>query len=388
MRRIFLFVAIMVCLIELNAANPLYEQFRFGGFQAGYFDTVLYDSDFEYAEFGYEGHKPVFVQIWYPTDTETKPQYLQFGDFLKVADHTGFEVVSEQLQVHYREMLIRDVISYNLLSGDSNVFPGYSYDDILLLLEKTETRSIYKKPDSLTGFPVILYHHGSQSAPFENYLMAEYLASHGFVFIAAGFHLPFPNIIFGLKPFNKIVNDEEQKAVNFILDYAKTVCAGSKIFFAGHSLGAQMGWRSLASSSAINGFISLETTLEFKNDSAGIVEYWPELWQKLKVEKPSYPFPVMLCAATGTAKSFPFFADVDSPWLKFVSAPERFEHNAYTSVFYLRCSLDSNVIQNDLKLLKDRMKIYAKHLDVIKMFLDDILNNNIAKGTEVLLIGD
>ncbi len=388
MRRIFLFVAIMVCLIELNAANPLYDQIRFGGFQSGHFDTVLYDSDFEYAEYGYEGHKPVFVQIWYPIDAEIKPQYLQFGDFLKVADHTGFEAVSEQLQMHYREMLIRDVISYNLKSGDNNVFSGYSYDDILLLLEKAETRSISKKPDSLTGFPVVLYHHGSQSAPFENYLMAEYLASHGFVFIAAGFHLPFPNTIFGLKPFNKIVKDEEQKAVNFMLDYVKTVCAGSKIFFTGHSLGAQMGWRTLGNSSEINGFISLETSLEFKSDSAGIVEYWPELWQKIKVEQPSYPFPVMLFAATGAAKSFPFFAEVNSPWLKFVSAPERFEHNAYTSVFYLRCSLQNNVIQDDIKILLDRMEIYTKHLDIIMMFLDEILNNNIAKGTEVLLIGD
>lgn len=374
--------------IQLMADNSVYDFMNLGIYKVGYSDTIIYDTDYQYADYGYKGNKPFFIQIWHPVQVAETSPFMVFGDFLTNKPELQLSAVVEELIAQYRAMLIRDAVVLNLATGDSNEFQNFSFEEILSLLENTETRSIKKKVISGSGFPVIVYHHGSQSAPFENYLMAEYFASHGFMFLAASFHLPFSNTIFGLKPYDKLINGEEEQALKFVIEIAASLTSGSDIFVAGKSWGAQIGWRALDGMSLVRGFISLETTLEFKNDYIDIKEYWPEMWQKLAVESPEYPFPVMLCAATGKEEEFPLFSKVKAQHLLFVPTHERFEHNAYTSVFYLRYFLDRSIEQSDLPQLEDRLRIYSQHLELMKNFLNDILSGRTGKGKRVKFIGN
>ncbi len=75
-----------------------------------------------------------------------------------------------------------------------------------------------------------------------------------------------------------------------------------------------MGFRTFDRDSTISGLISLETTIEFKTDHEKIKEMWPEVYQKIVTQNSHYPFPIMMCAATGEAKPFDFFMNI-SPLL-------------------------------------------------------------------------
>src|SRR5690606_5623430 len=126
-------------------------------------------------------------------------------------------------------------------------------------------------------FPVIVYHHGSQSNSFENVAMAEYFASRGFVFVSSNFHLPFENKSFGLKPFDRYIAGEEEQSLQTVVEFAQSLSTSSAVFFIGHSMGAQMGLRTFDENPTIKGMVSLETTLEFKEDYEQIKEMWPEV---------------------------------------------------------------------------------------------------------------
>ena len=372
-----------------KAQNTLYDFIKLGDFQVGFKDTILIDKKYQYEAFDYVGMKPHFIQIWYPLTEKLKnPNYLKFKDYFEGTKIDKLINIQTKLKNHYQEAVIRDCIEENLTSAEANDFENLTYEDILKMIGETKTRSIIQNDFKPSQSPVIVYHHGAQSYSFENYAMAEYFASRGFIFIAANFHLPFENTIFGLKPFNKIIKDEEEQSLNTILEFAKSLTNSKSVFFIGHSWGAQMGLRTLDKDTIIKAFISLETTIEFKTDQEKIKEMWPEVFQKVITEKAKYPFPILFCAATGQAKPFPFFENINTPSVTFAPTKEEFEHNAYTSSFYLRLFLENNVKQTDKEILQDRLFLYVKHLSLIDDFIDGILKNKYKPKNEIRFVKD
>ncbi len=216
--------------------------------------------------------------------------------------------------------------------------------------------------------------------------MAEYFASRGFIFVSSNFHLPYENTTFGLKPFEKLIIEEDEESLRTVVRFAQSLSYSSSVFFIGHSWGAQMGLRSFDQDTSIKGMISLETTIEFKNDYAIIREIWPEVFEKVVTQKSYYPFPILFCAATGQEKPFDFFESLNTPHITFASTKEQFEHNAYTSIFYLRYFLENEVLQTDKLILKDRLNIYSKHLELMTEFLNEILENKNKFGIEIKFI--
>lgn len=356
--------------------DALYDQFELGEFQVGFTDTVIYDEKYTYEGFGYNGMKPYFLQIWFPLKQKPKNRsFLHFTDFFKRGKKDELKTIKEQLKINDKETFIREHISENLETGEPNIYGKYTHNDIFDMILAIETRSILQPfPDSL-NFPVIIYHHGSQSNSYENFLMAEYFASRGFVFISANFHLPYPNTIYGLKPFDKIIKDEDEGSLSTILQFAQQLKGSTSTFFIGHSWGAQVGFRSFDEHTTLKGFVSLETTLEFKTDDQTIKEYWPEVYQKIMVNKTYYPFPILLCAATGKEEPFYFFNKLNAQQITFASTKEEFEHNAYTSLFYLRYFIDSKIPQTDKVILKDRFDLYIEHIKFITQYFNNILNH-------------
>jgi hypothetical protein len=383
--------SLILCLLSfaVNAQNTLYDFIKPGNYQVGFKRTILFDTKYHYDAFDYAGMKPHFIQMWYPlTGKIENPNYLKFKDFFEGTKTGKLFTIQTKLKNHYQEAVIRDCIEENLSSGEANNFENLTNEDILNMIGETKTKSIIHDDFKPSLCPIIVYHHGSQSYPFENYAMAEYFASRGFIFIAANFHLPYENTIFGLKPFDKIIKDEEEQSLKTILEYAKSLTSSKSVFFIGHSWGAQMGLRTFDQDSTIKAFISLETTIEFKTDQEKIKEMWPEVFQKVMIEKGNYPFPVLFCAATGQEKPFPFFENINAPWVTFASTKKEFEHNAYISSFYLRLFLENNVKQADKGILQDRLFLYVKHLELIDEFIEGILKNKYKTENEVILIKD
>lgn len=383
--KIILYLIFLQC-VTANAQENIYDFVQTGNYQVGFMDTLVLDDKYSYDELDYSGQKPYFVQIWHPISHEKKKDYLHVRDFFVFQQHNGLQKVQEQLTKTYQTLFIRDYLSENLKTGEENHFGKYSYEEVFDLVGAVETRSIRDQLMGDNEFPVIVYYNGSQGHPFENYLLAEYLASRGFIFVAASFELQFGDSPFGMLPYERYITDEEEESLKTIVQFAKSLTRSPSVFFAGHSLGAQMGLRTFGEDSTIKGMISLETTIEFKTDEEKIKELWPETYQKVINEKVYYPFPVLFCAATGEQKPFHFLENVRAPQLTFASTITAFEHSAYLSLFYTRYFIGDEVPQDDKDILESRLPLYIKHLELIGGFLDGVLNNEPNAEVETIMI--
>ncbi|MDD4372573.1 MAG: hypothetical protein PHG67_01510 [Bacteroidales bacterium] len=388
MTRLILFIFIMLLqTYVVNAQKTLYDYIELGKFQIGFKDTIVYDPRYQYEAFDYVGMKPNFIQIWYPlADKIPNPDYMNFEDFFEGNRTEKLIEIQKQLKTNYQEALIRDCIEENLATAEANDFGTFSYEDVLRSVGKTKTKSILHNDFQASQFPVMLYHHGAQSYSFENFALAEYFASRGFIFIASNFHLPYEALTFGLKPYNQIIKNEEEQSLKAILKFAKSLSSSNSVFFVGHSWGAQMGFRTFDEETDISGFISLETTIEFKSDQEKIREIWPEVYQKVSIEKVSYPFPVLLCAATGQEEPFVFFENLNASQVIFAPTKAEFEHDAYLSSFYMRLFLNDSIVQSDKEILQDRLFLYVKHLKLMSEFIDEILKAEYLPKKEIRFV--
>lgn len=387
MKKIIFFCILFLQGFVIRAQNNFYDVIKLGNYQVGFKDTIVFDTKYQYEAYDYLGVKPNFVQIWHPL--ERKPihsNYLKFKDFFEGPKTEMLATIQLQLKNHYQEAVIRDGIEENLTTGQANDFGNFSYEDILNSIGETQTESIFYNDLTLSHYPIILYHHGSQSFPFENFVMAEYFASRGFVFVASNFHLPYENTIFGLKPYDKIINDEEEQSLKFLLKFAKSLTKSKSVFFIGHSWGAQMGLRALDKDTTIKGLISLETSIEFPTDPEKIKEMWPEVFQKVMTENASYPFPILFCAATGQEEPYAFFENINASRVVFAPTKTEFEHNAYVSSFYLRLFLDNKINQIDKYILQDRLLLYHRHLELINEFIGGILKGEQKPNKEIKFV--
>lgn len=370
----------------INAQKNLYDFVKLGDYQVGFMDTLVLDVKYDYEAYDYNGQKPYFVQIWHPTKLKNKKDYLNVRDLFVLKQNPTLKTVQEQLATEYKKLFIQDYLTENLKTGKANRYGKYSYEDVFDMIGALETRSI---PDSDIGdsdFPVIIYHNGSQGHPFENFAMAEYFASRGFIFVTASFELQFKNYPFGMLPYERYITDEEEESLKTITEFTKSLTNSSSIFYIGHSMGAQMGLRTFGQHTAIKGMISLETSIEFQTDYEKIKEKWPELYQKVITEKVNYPFPILFCAATGEKKPFNFMEHVKTPQSMYAGTKTEFEHNAYLTFFYLRYFLGNAVQQADKAILKDRLPLYVKHLGIMYNFIEGIMNNENKAGTTSMFI--
>ena len=381
MKSKIIFYLIFLHWVTINAQENLYDFVKLGDYQVGFKDTLVLDGKYDYKAFDYVGRKPYFVQIWHPTKKKKKYHYLNVEDFFLFKQNLKLKSVQKQLSTEYKTLFIRDYLTENLITYEANKYGKYAYEDILELIGKLETRSIADSHIDGVDFPVIIYHHGAQGPPFENFVMAEYFASRGYIFITASFELQFENNPFGMLPYERYITDEEEESLKTITEFAKSLTHSSSIFFVGHSMGAQMGLRTFGQDSTIKGMISLETSIEFKTDYEKIKELWPEVYQKIITEKMYYPFPILFCAATGIEKPFNFLENVKAPQITYASTKTEFEHNAYLSFFYLRYFLSNEVPQTDKAILENRLTLYVKHLEVMYRFIEGILNKE--NNTEI-----
>lgn len=367
-----------------NAQLNMYDFVQQGRYQAGYTDTLILDEKYSYQAFDYNGRKPYFVQIWHPVKKMDARAFLKVKDFFSFTQYPDLKIVQEHLRTEYRNIFIREYLTENLENGSAISFGKYSVEEVLNLIGEIETRSVRDAVIGDVNFPVIVYYNGSQGLPFENYAMAEYFASRGFIFVSASFELQFENHPFGMLPYERFHSNEYEECLKTITRFAGMLSHSPAIFFIGHSLGAQMGLRTFGQDTTIKGMVSLETTIEFKEDTNKIKEMWPEVYQKIAIENTVYPFPVLLCAATGKKEPFTFFRNLRSKSLTFASTNEQFEHNAYTSLFYLRYFLDIN--QPDKAVLLDRLRTYVQHLELIEKFLGRINSKENLPVTEMMFL--
>jgi len=361
--------------IAVSAQNSYYPSLDWGTYKINYTDTIIYDNEILYNEFNYKGKAPLFVQIWFPESEKTTNKYLRLGDLKFKAVPKELVKVYDILSARMDETLLRDGIESDSFTGEPVDYKNISTNEILQRIKLIKTKSTRSRLGSKLDFPVILYHHGSQGISYENFVMAEYFASKGYVFISANFHLPFPNTSFGLLPYElEMENKHNQSSAKTLINFAKSISTGKSVFFIGHSWGAQEGWCFLNEDTLVDAFVSMETTLEFKTDPVEIKEKWPYVFDALQTKKNKFSIPILLFAALEKTTNFHFFKGLSSEKMVYASYKKPFAHNSYASLYTIRYYIKDVIPQPDTDTLVSQIKGYSKHLKMMCSFFEHVQN--------------
>lgn len=363
------FLGMFLLLIHsINAAKAEVE------YQVGYAEALIVDSTKKYSAYGYDGGCPLMVKIWHPSTNNTQNK-ITVADLLHFSDAKNLSAVEQAYYQNVYESI------WNYGSSESlNDYSALNFNDsikemILSEIRNLRTNAHFEKLTKKGKFPVIVYHHGNQGFAEENYLMAEYFASKGFVFISANFHLPYPNTSFGLRPWSVeekyTYNSSEAKA---LLNFAKTISGKREVIFIGHSWGAQNGWTFLHNEPNVDAFISMETTIEFKSDENKIKEMWPMVYAAIREQKNVMKIPVLAMATTLDNKPFPFFASSGSR-ISYSSPKFDISHEAYTSVPFLRFLAMPNYPFPDKQGFQLQWKAYQELPKFIHAYLNYVLHH-------------
>lgn len=377
MKKLITGIVLIFGVLRSEAQDSYYDCMDLGKYRIGYCDSIIYDNENQYAQYHYEGMAPLFAQIWFPDDNGMGHNYMRLGDFRFEAVPEDLSLVYQKLSGHMDESFVRDGIIYNILTDEPIDYGNLTPEDIFERVKRIQTKSSRSKIPLKLDYPVIIYHHGSQGTSEENYVMAEYFASKGYIFISCNFHLPYPNIPFGLLPYDlEKVSKHNQSAAKTLINFAKSISVNNNVFYIGHSWGAQEGWCFLHQPGLVTGFVSMETTIEFKTDTEEIKDKWPYVYDALKIKKNEFSIPILLFAAKEDHTNFDFFKGLSTEEMVFASIKEPFAHNSYTSFFMMRYFLRDEVSQPDSDILLRQIKGYIAHLDLIYNFFEHVRTRN------------
>ncbi len=364
----------LVCVLSLceTRAKFIYEESGIEEYRVCTYDTVLFNPHQQYEAYGYSGDAPLFMQVWYPCNADTSSTPLNYGQLGGSSVPKQLDSVWVELKQRERATGVAYHISETFPEYEEADYGPYSFSMILDSMLELPTRSYHRIPRESFTQLVLVYHHGSQGLAVENHVMAELFASRGWVVISGAYHLPFPDRAYGLTdlPF-----DQESFAIR-VLQYARELNREGFVAYAGHSWGAQIGWRILWEEGLADAFVSMETTIEFKEKMSVIEDYWPEVYNVLVKEDKQVASPVLVIANTGTDEAFPFFMGKGRGLQVHATAKQLFTHESYTSAMLWRTGLGEHISFSDRVFLMDQTVLYHRHLDLINGFLRSVKDGN------------
>jgi pimeloyl-ACP methyl ester carboxylesterase len=372
-----------------NQRDSFYSRIELGEHSVGFCDTVIFNSDVRfdflpengvsYTQYDYKGPIPLFLQIWYPIEQQNL-KTLKFGEFRNRKLAPELQSVYDPLVEKMDSSFIRYYIIDNFTPDNDSIDYGeYSYFDVFDTIKNYQTKSQYKKISDKLDFPVIVYHHGSQGLSDENFILAEYFSSRGYIVVASNFHLPFKNKWYGYDG----ADFDETALPKSVIQFARTLTTNDKLYFIGHSAGAQLGFEFLYEKKWANAFVSLETTMEGRpTDYLKSDDGWPRLSKIIDEHKLDYSIPILMIANTQDEKPFPLFDELaNSPMIQ-VSQKKWFGHESYSSAFLMRYLYIDMFPQPDAYLLGPNLELYAKQLKLYEAFLNSVESGQEFYGKE------
>lgn len=363
--------------LTARAQHSFYAYLDAGTYGVGFADTLIMNEQVSYTGFGYSGPSPLFASIWFPVPQDQNATPLPFDEFRT-------RTLPPELKDVYRELVARSdtaFIAYNIaypLDSDEKIdYKGISLTSVLNAVQSMPTRSMRMPLPKSGNFPVIVYHHGAQGTAEENYVLAEYFASRGYIVVSANFHLPYAGMDIGATPFlsDKVLSND-QSHHRRLLSFARNLAGEHPVFSIGHSWGAQSGWCLLHEKGLADAFVSEETTIEFKENPEVVRDRWPEVYRVLKEEHHPMNIPVLLMANTLQDSPFHFFEGAGDTLMIHVSQKEEFAHDAYNSVFLMRYFFQDRFPQHDHLQLKKQLDYYVLQLELIRDFFSSVLQKS------------
>lgn len=313
---------------------------------------------------------PLFTNIWFPVPSHH--QSVNKAELFPVHQFPSYDSIAKALadsnQKYYQYYnLSEELVSYSpieLTQQDKD-----SLYQIILNFHYPYQR--VEELPALKDYPVILYHHGSQSNINENLELMEYFVSTGkYIFISTNYHLP-NGKYFGLSEGVSSSMDHEQALLNWVKSNTD-----QNIYLIGHSWGAQKSMLLALNNPSIAGLVSLETTIEFKSDSAEIGYKWPYIYNDLASDQKLFNMPSLLIANTLENQPFPFFLETSNSIQYHVTAKDTLDHESFLSEHFDRYKVHYTPSIPDSVVLKKQYDLYHSHLELIYDFVDGIENDS------------
>ncbi|HEY0978781.1 MAG TPA: hypothetical protein VGE21_15015 [Flavobacteriales bacterium] len=338
-------------------------------FSIGFADTLLFNDSLHYNAFGYHGPAPLFVQAWFPlggTIAEpigrTDPHNLRFSELRRTKLPASLQVVHNELVLRQDSAFIEYDLRYPI-GGDQPIdYTPFTEAQVKDSLFGLGTHAYPAALPTGTSHPVIVYHHGSQGFSDENVWMAEHFAENGFIFLSCNFHWPLEGRMYG----TPIVWEPDRSSIRTMLNFARKLANGNKVFYIGHSWGAQEGWCTLHEPGLADAFVSLETTMEWKTDTAEVRDKWPQVLEAITTH--SYPMPILLVADTEGEPPFPMFKGLRGE-LHYLDPKKPFGHESYTSAYLMRQACAGHFVLPDAAEMHQQVELYSALLDELLAFL-------------------
>ena len=353
MKRPSLLIALLFVSTSVDAQPPR---------PIGFADTLLFNDSLRYTAFGYDGPAPLFVQAWFPLDNPPVGVRLTYAQLRERMLEASLQRVHNELLFRMDSAFIEYCLRYPF-DGDAPIdytpFTEQQAKDSLFVLG---TRAIKAELPMHGSRPVIVYHHGAQGLSDENAGMAEHFAANGFVFLSCNFHWPLENAMYG----TPLTWEPDCSSIRTMLRFARQIANGGKVFCIGHSWGAQEGWCTLHEPGLADAFISLETTLEWKTDTAEVRDKWPHVLEAITTHR--YPMPILLVADTEGEPPFPMFRGVRGD-LRYLDPKQPFGHESFTSAYLLRLAGAGRFALPDREALQEQRELHAALLDELLAFL-------------------
>lgn len=300
MTRLLLLLALASGLAPRLAARTAIKPER-GPYIVGLWDTVLIHPTERFPYGDYSGGKPFFVQVWYPLAERPSGAALRLGDLLGFHGRDRAAALHDSTMVLWRQTIVRDGLMPDRRKTfePDHTWPGDSLQVMLALLLE-QPMEVFPGGQAAEGrFPLVIYHHGAQSMPFENHLLCEALASRGFVVVASGFNLANDLMPDGL--LRSMEGTEPADDLLFVLDFARRLpmADADHAYGVGFSAGAQalLQLDMRPGPKPLRAIVCLHTTLEDKS-VAYITEkgWWEDLLPIIRGEAVHATTPTWLLA--------------------------------------------------------------------------------------------
>ena len=165
----FLAICLLPCFFVKVKANSLSGNLVQGQYGVGF--KVIHTFDYSRAYRGKQG-RPMQVTVWYPTSVTTPK--IEYKDYL------ALYLTEEDFTIPTEKQRQDNLITWKKELADRLNSP-VNIEGIF----QAKTNAVKDAPLAKGSFPVIIYGAGGQGESFENSILCEYLASHGYFILAS-----------------------------------------------------------------------------------------------------------------------------------------------------------------------------------------------------------
>ncbi|MEM6377849.1 MAG: hypothetical protein AAF705_06535 [Bacteroidota bacterium] len=219
---------------------------EYGNYEVGYRHLELIDSSRIYSriiDFGRKEFRPVSISVWEPADVSTASSSVTVKDYLMV--HQAEEEWPHLPFEYFFDWFSIPPTTHNKAQIDYNTQAKLNYTPV-----KTEQ-------------PIIIYNASFRSPSTENFILCEYLASHGYTVLA----IPskgYDNINFQ----GGTIKDAMAQSLdlNFVIDHLPEITntKSNRLYLTGFSFGGLSHILNACNDGRISGVISLDGTIKYK----------------------------------------------------------------------------------------------------------------------------